>query len=319
MNPLISIVIPAYNIGERIIPCIESIQNQSYDKWELIIVNDGSKDNTPQISDQFALKDTRIKVIHTPNQGALNARLTGVRNSKGVWITFVDADDTLTPEAVEHLVDCIADNRDIIVGTMNINNRTIFKHQVSGELSSIQYLTALLQYHTSIGPFAKLYRKSLFDNLSLKLKKKVTINEDLLMLMHLSILSRRIFVSNDNICYNYFAGYGISMTKMSIDIWEYFFEGIDNIICKYKSHTLDKALFDLKLCRIEKEMILKGQFLTPKYQLYHDVINSPFIMETSYKQKLLLKIIKSTCLQKFYYKMRRQYTIARAAAKRLFK
>ena len=77
--------------------------------------------------------------------------LPNVRNSKGVWITFVDADDTLTPEAVEHLVDCIADNRDIIVGTMNINNRTIFKHQVSGELSSIQYLTALLQYHTSIG------------------------------------------------------------------------------------------------------------------------------------------------------------------------
>ena len=101
---LISIIVPLYNCEKFISDCIESLLNQTYDNVEIIIVNDGSKDNSLEIAKQFQQKDKRVKVLDQKNQGANAARNTGIKNASGDYCMFVDADDWLELNAVETLV-----------------------------------------------------------------------------------------------------------------------------------------------------------------------------------------------------------------------
>lgn len=92
-NKLISIIVPVYNVEKYIARCIESIIFQTYTYWELILVDDGSSDNSGKIGDEYAGMDSRIQVIHTPNRGRSLARNTGLKHATGEWISFVDSDD----------------------------------------------------------------------------------------------------------------------------------------------------------------------------------------------------------------------------------
>lgn len=110
--PKHSIIVPAYNTGEAIPRCIDSILAQSFDNWELIIVDDGSKDDTPAIIDEYAKNDGRIRAIHIPNGGVSNARNVGIDNAKGKYVMFVDSDDWIEPDyllQVERYMDDDAD------------------------------------------------------------------------------------------------------------------------------------------------------------------------------------------------------------------
>lgn len=104
MSKLLSIVIPAYNIEQYIARCLDSLIHQTYNNLEIIVVDDGSKDNTPAILDEYALKDKRIKVIHKVNEGVSIARLTGMKECHGDYIGFVDGDDTVDNDMFELLM-----------------------------------------------------------------------------------------------------------------------------------------------------------------------------------------------------------------------
>ena len=92
-NPLISIIVPVYNIEEYLPRCIESVLGQSYKNLELILVDDGSKDNSGKICDMYQEKDTRVRVIHKENGGSSSARNAGIKAAKGMYLGFVDSDD----------------------------------------------------------------------------------------------------------------------------------------------------------------------------------------------------------------------------------
>ena len=100
-NVFISIIIPVFNNESLIGKCIQSIINQTYKNWELIIVDDGSTDNSLYECKKYEDKDSRIKVIHQENQGVSRARYNGFKCAKGKWITFVDSDDTIPEAALE--------------------------------------------------------------------------------------------------------------------------------------------------------------------------------------------------------------------------
>ena len=104
MNDLISVVVPAYNIEKYIERCIKSILSQTYSNLEIIIVDDGSTDNTASIIDQYALKDTRIIPIHKKNGGVSSARTEGINRASGDWIGFVDGDDVIEENMYEVLI-----------------------------------------------------------------------------------------------------------------------------------------------------------------------------------------------------------------------
>lgn len=89
----VAIIIPVYNAGEFLKYSVESVLNQTYSNLEIILVNDGSKDNSGLLCDGYAEKDSRVKVIHKENGGLSSARNTGVENATADWIMFLDSDD----------------------------------------------------------------------------------------------------------------------------------------------------------------------------------------------------------------------------------
>lgn len=105
--PRISVIVPAYNAETLISACISSVLAQRFTDWELIVVNDGSKDNTAALCDAYAEKDTRVRVIHQENGGVSVARNRGLSAASGELIAFLDADDTLVPEAFSVMTECM--------------------------------------------------------------------------------------------------------------------------------------------------------------------------------------------------------------------
>ncbi|MBO5142220.1 MAG: glycosyltransferase family 2 protein [Clostridia bacterium] len=117
MNDLISVIIPVYNVEEYIRECLDSVINQTYKNLEIILIDDGSKDNSGKICDEYAKKDKRIKVIHKENGGLSSARNKGLDNAQGKYITFVDSDDYIPVNAIELLYkNCISNEADCSIG-----------------------------------------------------------------------------------------------------------------------------------------------------------------------------------------------------------
>ncbi len=114
--PGLSVIVPVYNVEKYIKKSINSILNQTYSKFELIIVDDGSTDSCPAICDRYALKDERIKVIHKKNGGLMSAWICGIENAKSEYIVFVDSDDWIGLQMFEIMVtNQVKNNADIII------------------------------------------------------------------------------------------------------------------------------------------------------------------------------------------------------------
>lgn len=107
--PKISIIVPVYNAEKYLRECVESILLQTLSDLELILVDDGSTDSSPALCDQYAARDTRVKVIHKPNGRAASARNAGLRAASGEYIAFVDADDWISPDMYEKMLQTGAD------------------------------------------------------------------------------------------------------------------------------------------------------------------------------------------------------------------
>ena len=152
MNDKISIIIPAYNIEDYIEKCLESVINQSYSNIEIIIVNDGSTDNTGEICEKFIIRDARIKYIKQSNEGLVAARKTGLRNATGNYIVFVDGDDYIKYEQVEKLYAVMLENdvdfvhSNYIINGKNANHIKNF-HKYTKEDLSLEFRIKLLKEH----------------------------------------------------------------------------------------------------------------------------------------------------------------------------
>ena len=108
-NPLISVIVPIYNVEEYLNRCVESIVNQTYQNLEIILVDDGSPDNCPKMCDCWAENDNRIKVLHLQNGGAGKARNIGLGKAQGEWVVFVDGDDYIYPNMIQYLFELLGD------------------------------------------------------------------------------------------------------------------------------------------------------------------------------------------------------------------
>lgn len=109
-QPLISIIIPVYNVEQYLDECMVSVLNQTYTNIEIILVNDGSIDNSPAICDSYAMEDTRVKVIHKENGGPMSACMAGVEAATGEYLAFIDSDDWIDLNMMEELVKETSDN-----------------------------------------------------------------------------------------------------------------------------------------------------------------------------------------------------------------
>jgi len=172
--PKISIIALVYNLEKYTPLCIESVLNQSFRDFELILVNDGSTDNSGFICDEYAKKDRRVKVVHKSNAGVAAARNTGIEYASGNYIAFIDCDDYFHERMIEVLYEQIVSTKADIVMCDYFPTEEGKEKQSKKELpiySSISYTNKQILHglyeenHTCVVPWNKLYKREIFDDI----------------------------------------------------------------------------------------------------------------------------------------------------------
>lgn len=218
----ISIIVPIYNPGKKLKKCIESILKQTYKNIEVILVNDGSTDGSLNICTKYKEKDNRIKLIDKRNEGSIKARKTGLENSTGDYVMFVDADDWVHNRIVEILYKEIIDNKcDVVVANTHkvIGNNAIIKcsnnsHYFAKEKIYIddeirrELVESYLYGHTfPASLFCKLYKRDILISSGKYLKNINFLGEDLFLNIEVFLKSRRVKVINKPLYYYRIGGF----------------------------------------------------------------------------------------------------------------
>lgn len=202
-NPLISVVTPVYNAEQYLENCVQSMLSQTIQNIEIILVDDGSLDKSGFLCDEFAQKDSRIKIIHQQNQGVTAARAAGIKKSSGEWICFVDSDDELPKNSLELLLNNAKDDIDIVVGSVQFQGHYKWPYKkMSCEISNIDFMKMLLKHRVPRGPWARLFRKKLFHGDSLNIPRKIVCAEDFIMNLRLAQCAKKIRII-PNTVYSY--------------------------------------------------------------------------------------------------------------------
>lgn len=203
-KPLLSVIVPVYKAEKYIHRCINSILNQSITDLELILVDDGSPDNSGTICDEYARKNSRIKVFHQKNAGVCAARNKGLENAEGKYVCFVDSDDYLEKNAMEILyIDILSHNADISCGLeiadkncdeKNLKNGT---YEIWKDTDAIK--NSLLDNRFTYSVWAKLFKRELIENIRFEEGRK--INEDSFFVFSCCMKKPVVVVRNVGIYY----------------------------------------------------------------------------------------------------------------------
>ena len=202
MNDLISVIVPVYNVEAYLSICIESILSQEYSQLEVILIDDGSTDNSGHICDEYAKIDNRINVIHQSNSGAAAAKNAGLQIASGTYLNFVDGDDFLEPNAYSHMVKTIKEQKADVV---QCSYRDVFKDHLvehcleKNTLDQIDFLTLFTVDWTCALLWDKLYKRSLFDGVSFETGHKI----DDEYFTYRGIMNAKKIVRDNQIIYNY--------------------------------------------------------------------------------------------------------------------
>lgn len=164
-NTLISIIVPVYKVEKYLADCIESVQRQTYFNWELILVDDGSPDRCPQICEEYARHDDRIKVIHKENGRVAKARNAALRVAKGEYITFLDGDDYLHKDYLRHMQNIMTSKQaDIVQCGFVRGEATIFPEvKIHEKIAMYDNHNVFLNQVAKIVVWGKLYKRYIFD------------------------------------------------------------------------------------------------------------------------------------------------------------
>ena len=181
----VSIIIPVYNAERFLHKCIDSVTAQTYSDWEMILVNDGSKDGSLAICKEFVAKDSRIKTIDKPNGGPSSARNKGIREARGEYVFFLDADDTITPDCIELLYGLAKKHdADYVQGRyFNGNgNDNVNELSIPSVLTERKEIKRLLLNHNKIQftPHNRLVRRQMIIDQELYFSEEIRVREDFL-------------------------------------------------------------------------------------------------------------------------------------------
>jgi len=187
-KPLISVVIPVYNVESYLENCINSIVQQTYSNLEIILVNDGSTDNSTKICETAASKDSRIVLINQKNQGVSSARNNGLSIARGEWIYFIDADDFLNLDTFELLSKEFEPTLDVIqFGLSSVKNGKITGSKHPTKYLKVQSKKEIFE-NIIMKPLSAcliMIRKSIIDDANLKFNETLKHNEDALFVFQI--------------------------------------------------------------------------------------------------------------------------------------
>lgn len=327
MEPLVSVIIPVYNKEEYLDACMESLVNQTIPEIEILLINDGSTDNSASVCDKWKEKDARVQVIHKGNEGAAATRNMGISMAKGQYISFVDADDYMALDAYEICIrymeesgaDCCYFGRNlvskgqILSHSVKIDNMQVYKEEeVPGEFIKFFFGTLpeneYQRNYVTSSACCTFYRKSFLWNHKI-LFPIMKYNEDLFFNLELCKFAKHVLVIPDMLYYN-----NLLQTSSSRGYKEDRFEVykmIHDKLMEYVPYATDKEdairrirfTFALFVCKCVKAEYLNRRN-SGNYKSYKNIrkicwdpltqvaVKSSIVKGSKAKRTVLLKMIR---------------------------
>ena len=275
----VSIIIPVYNAEKFLRNCVESVISQTFKDWEMVLVNDGSKDGSLTICEEYAGKDKRIRVLNKANGGPSSARNIGMREAQGEYVFFLDADDTITPDCIELLYGLAKQHdADYVQGkyqssclhegwkvqkVQEVQDASLVqKRELPSALSDRREIKRLLLNHNKIQftPHNRLVRRQMIIENGLFFNEEIKVREDFLWMTFVAKYVKR-FASCDKPTYN--RGYNEDSLTNNINS-EREIAGyrvlIEQMVANYDSFQLG----------YQKELALEALMMALRAGYYHD-------------------------------------------------
>lgn len=248
MNPKISVIVPVYNVEKYLCSCIDSILAQTFTDFELLLIDDGSRDKSGEICDEYANKDCRVKVFHKENGGVSSARNLGIDESKGEYLFFVDSDDIISSFYIEMFVNYVKKNDSVCVVCKYTNRLSLLKNQIDSiktkEMTSSEFLDEIWISEGKLDGYLwnKMFKRKILIDLNIRFDEKVSIWEDMLFVVE------------------YFVNIS---TVVFVDAVLYYYRDTMNSAVKQHgtSKKIEKIFVCLKMLRLDNDSILYRQRL----------------------------------------------------------
>lgn len=279
---MISVIIPCYNSEKFLVKCFESLKNQTYTNYELIFINDGSKDKTLEVLEQLKVSnpDMAIEVINQKNLGVSSTRNRGIELAKGEYISFIDADDYIYPEFFETLIKGFEEDVDISVVGVEKSNELVKEDEYNDYiLNNTEYFHNLFTKKDIMGyPVNKLYKTNIIKNNNLKFDTELFLWEDLEFNVKYSKYINRAYVINKKLYHYVIHEKGANSQP--------FTEKTLNIL-----KSLDK-MYDFSYDNLEKRELIVLSKCRASIDLLRKIYKNNLEEIYKYEEKLLLKILR---------------------------
>ena len=293
-NKKVSIVVPVYNAEKYLKECVDSLIKQDYDNTEIILVDDGSTDNSPQICDEYRKKDERVKVIHKKNAGVSAARNDGIKKSTGEWVTFVDADDWVEKDYVRyHLKNGVSNNSEICLSTFpnkvnkdnKVNNWNRSEDSIK-TISGVEAAKMMMYYKIVISSWNKMFKMSFIKNNNILFKENLSYGEGFDFVINSMLKANKVTIGRGKV-YNYRVdNENSAMTVFKEKLVTGSIDSQNNIKKRiYDSYSNDSKILD---------ELLKAW----KYSNWHthcDCLNTIYGSDNSKKNQNLTKKVSKVC------------------------
>ena len=310
--PYISVIVPVYNVEKYLHRCIDSILAQSFTDFELLLIDDGSKDNSGEICDGYAANDSRVRVFHKENGGVSSARNVGLDNAMGIWVAYVDSDDWVAKDYLKNLIGHTKTGVDLVVSfpTYCFEDASSSKPEYLPKLvdeHNFEEIFVEHSMHQNTSPWSKLFRRSIIESANIRFCEEMHIGEDLLFLYTYMLSTAKIYISSDT---DYLYSYDLetSLTKR-VNSYSSEYTGYRNIkrvvedlikkrnikssdslqrlgwiIGFYTRNVLNALYHDSTLDRKQRLAALKGLDVAPYFK---------YLNITAKKERFLMFLLKS--------------------------
>lgn len=313
---MISIIVPVYNVEQYLSRCVESIKASTFADYEIILVDDGSKDGSGTICDRLAKEDDKIRVVHKQNGGLSSARNSGLDIAQGEYVFFLDSDDEIYPYTLETLYSLMSDDVDMVTGGyVKCDGKGEIFYKVEAEITKKLsrdeaglMLSHPLYYETNGMACIHLYRRNIIEEAHLRFDETILFCEDTpFVAKYISLCQGNIMFTAKPIYKYYFRG--SSLTGSAFD--------------KYKESTFDylrsklEVYKTLKDNRFSKEAVKAAAVMSyDAYQTvaaYAEKFSHPEKKEVAFKNLInqmgrikVAEIAARNLVRKFYYKLNKQ-------------
>lgn len=249
-NPLVSVVVPVYNVKKYLKKCLDSLLAQTYKNLEIIVVDDGSTDGSEKIVDEYGRIYEKVKVFHKKNGGLSSARNLGIKKAHGQWLMFIDSDDYIRHDCIYKLIELVTED-DIDIVTFNFesfsNDGSRLKHSPywpKGIITGFEAIDDMFKNKRPAYICMSMFRTELFKKNKIKFPEGREF-EDIATRVHLLYSAKKVIYTNEKVYYYLIRKQSITGDNMSDSRCQDFLKALDEIKVFLHDMKIDKKQFSL--------------------------------------------------------------------------